>query len=122
MEVVRSDLQPPAALLHSSKRVSPGEIVDVFAVVVVNVAGKTGPLGGRDHDRAGGSGDRVRAESFWSTFKNEYYHRHTFATTDAARRGAYTWIDGWYNAQRRHASIGYLSPLEYERRQRTLAA
>ena len=54
------------------------------------------------------------AESFWSTFKNEYYHRHVFATIDAARRGAYTWIDAWYNARRRHSSIGYLSPLQYE--------
>ncbi|WP_147305472.1 transposase [Subtercola boreus] len=41
---------------------------------------------------------------------------------DGARRGAYTWIDGWYNARRRHSGIGYLSPLEYERRQLTLAA
>ena len=32
----------------------------------------------------------------------------------AARRGAYTWIDAWYNARRRHSSIGYLSPLQYE--------
>ena len=37
-----------------------------------------------------------------------------FATIDAARRGAYTWIDAWYNARRRHSSIGYLSPLQYE--------
>ncbi len=62
------------------------------------------------------------AESFWSIFKNEYYHRHVFATIDDARRGAYTWIDGWYNARRRHSGIGYLSPLEYERRQLALAA
>ena len=60
--------------------------------------------------------------SFWSTFKNEYYHRHAFATIDAARRGAYLWIDGSYNARRRHSAIGYLSPLEYERRQLALAA
>lgn len=66
--------------------------------------------------------DNAAAESFWSTFKNEYYYRHTFATIDAARRGTYTWIDGWYNARRRHSAIGYISPLEYERRQLALAA
>lgn len=76
----------------------------------------------RSMGRTGVCWDNAAAESFWSTFKNEYYHRHTFATIDAARRGAYTWIDGWYNARRRHSALGYLSPLEYERRQLTLAA
>lgn len=76
----------------------------------------------RSMGRTGVCWDNAAAESFWSTFKNEYYHRHVFATIDAARRGAYTWIDGWYNAQRRHSRIGYISPLEYERRQLTLAA
>lgn len=45
-----------------------------------------------------------------------------FFHLDAARRSAYTWIDGWYNGRSRHSSIGCLSPLEYERRQFTLAA
>lgn len=76
----------------------------------------------RSMGRTGVCWDNAAAESFWSTFKNEYYHRHVFATIDAARRGAYTWIDGWYNARRRHSAIGYISPLEYERRQLTLAA
>ena len=76
----------------------------------------------RSMGRTGVCWDNAAAESFWSTFKNEYYHRHVFPTIADARRGAYTWIDGWYNAQRRHSSIGYLSPLEYERRQLTLAA
>jgi len=76
----------------------------------------------RSMGRTGVCWDNAAAESFWSTFKNEYYHRHTFATIDAARRGTYAWIDGWYNAHRRHSGIGYLSPLEYERRQLTLAA
>ncbi len=58
--------------------------------------------------------DHATAESFWSTLKNEYYHRHVFATIADARRGVYAWIDGWYNARRRHSSIGYLSPLQYE--------
>ena len=72
--------------------------------------------------RTGVCWDNAAAESFWSVFKNEYYHRNVFPTIDAARRGAYAWIDGWYNACRRHSGIGYLSPLEYERRQLALAA
>lgn len=84
------------------------------------VAAELGVL--RSMGRTGVCWDNAAAESFWSTFKNEYYHRHVFATIADARRGAYTWIDGWYNARRRHSAIGYLSPLEYERRQLTLAA
>ena len=76
----------------------------------------------RSMGRTGVCWDNAAAESFWSTFKNEYYHRHVFATIHDARRAAYTWIDGWYNARRRHSSIGNISPLEYERRQLTLAA
>lgn len=76
----------------------------------------------RSMGRTGVCWDNAAAESFWSVFKNEYYNRHVFATISDARRAAYTWIDGWYNAHRRHSSIGYISPLEYERRQLTLAA
>ena len=69
----------------------------------------------RSVGRTGVCWDNAAAESFWSTFKNEYYHRHVFATIDDARRGVYAWIDGFYNARRRHSSIGYLSPLQYEK-------
>ena len=51
---------------------------------------------------------------FWSTLKNEYYHRHVFATIADARRGVYAWIDGWYNARRRHSAIGQITPNSYE--------
>ena len=66
--------------------------------------------------RTGVCWDNAAAESLWSTFKNEYYFRHVFVTLDHLRRATYVWIDSWYNARRRHSAIGYLSPLEYERR------
>ena len=79
---------------------------------IADLAGELDLL--RSMGRTGVCWDNAAAESFWSTFKNEYYHRHVFATIADARRGAYTWIDAWYNARRRHSSIGYLSPLQYE--------
>lgn len=68
----------------------------------------------RSMGRTGVCWDNAAAESFWSTLKNEYYHRHVFATITDARRGVYAWIDGFYNARRRHSAIGYISPLQYE--------
>jgi transposase InsO family protein len=70
----------------------------------------------RSMGRTGVCWDNPAAESFWSTFKAEYYYRHVFTTLDELRRGTYTWIDAWYNAKRRHSAIGNISPLEYERR------
>ena len=53
------------------------------------------------------------SESFWSTFKPEYYYRHAFAT----RAELYLAIDRWivyFNSRRRHSSIGQVSPMAYE--------
>jgi putative transposase len=58
--------------------------------------------------------DNAGAESLWSTFKHEYYYRHTFAMK-AELVGA---VDNWmryYNHQRRHSAIGMRSPVIYER-------
>jgi putative transposase len=57
--------------------------------------------------------DNACSESFWSVFKHEYYYRHTFAT----KQELYSAIDRWmiyYNARRRHSSIGQRSPIDYE--------
>ena len=56
--------------------------------------------------------DNSPAESFWSTFKHEYY-RHTFATKAVLVAAVDNWI-GWYNNKRRHSVIGMLSPVCYE--------
>jgi transposase InsO family protein len=70
----------------------------------------------RSMGRTGVCWDNASAESFWSTYKNEFYYRHVFTSLEQLRRATYVWIDSWYNARRRHSALGNISPLEYERR------
>jgi putative transposase len=60
--------------------------------------------------------DNAMAESFFSSLECEVLDRSHFATRDEARSAIFCWINAWYNRERRHSSIGYLSPQEFERR------
>ena len=52
-------------------------------------------------------------ESFWGTLKTECADR-PFPTRAAARKAIFEYIEVWYNRQRRHSALGYLSPAEFE--------
>ncbi len=60
--------------------------------------------------------DNAMAESFFATLEREVLNRHTFKTHAEARMAIFEWLEGWYNPHRRHSSLGYLSPVNYERR------
>ena len=60
--------------------------------------------------------DNACAESCISTIKNELAKRRTFATRDQARLAIFRYIESFYNALRRHSSLGMLSPNDYEAR------
>jgi putative transposase len=64
--------------------------------------------------RRGNCYDNARAESFFSTLKIELVYRHDFEDHDHARRAVFEWIEAFYNLRRRHSSIGYLSPVDFE--------
>jgi putative transposase len=64
--------------------------------------------------RVGSALDNAMAESFISTLKAEMDER-LFDTREEARTAAFDYIEGFYNTSRRHSSIGYMSPAEYER-------
>jgi putative transposase len=66
--------------------------------------------------RKGNCYDNAVAESFFSTLKNELVHHQTYHTRDEASREIFAFIEGFYNRQRLHQSLAYLSPLEFERR------
>lgn len=64
--------------------------------------------------RTGVCFDNSQQESFWSTLKTEFYHRHHFGTRQAAMIAVASWIEIIYNRRRRHSALDYLSPVDFE--------
>ena len=60
--------------------------------------------------------DNAMCESFFATLECELLDRRRFKTQAEARIAVFEFIEGFYNPRRRHSSIGYLSPIDYERR------
>ena len=65
--------------------------------------------------------DNAMCESFFATLECELLDRCRFKTQAEARNATFAFIEGFYNRRRRHSSIGYLSPINYERRHHALA-
>jgi putative transposase len=70
--------------------------------------------------RTGNCYDNAVAESFFATFKRELVDRERYATRDAARQSIFEYIEVFYNRQRRHSTLGYMSPAQFEK-QRAVA-
>jgi transposase InsO family protein len=64
--------------------------------------------------RAGECLDNAMKESFWAILKKEVIHDADFATREEARRAIFDWIEIFYNRQRLHSSLGYVSPEAFE--------
>jgi transposase InsO family protein len=102
---------PAAGLLHHSDRGSQyacplyREILDERAVVA-------------SMSRPGNCYDNAVVESFFGTLKGELGagRRLAFGTRAEARAALFEWIECWYNRRRRHSSLGYLSPEQFEAR------
>ena len=60
--------------------------------------------------------DNAMAESFFATLECELLDRRVFKTKAEARTALFSYIEAWYNPRRRHGTIGYLAPTEFERR------
>ena len=65
--------------------------------------------------RKGNCLDNAVAESFFSTLKTECTAAMTFRSRDDARQIVFEYVAGFYNPARRHSTIGYMSPMEFER-------
>ena len=65
--------------------------------------------------RVGDAYDNAMAESFFASLEREVIDRQRFRNQIEARRAVFSWLESWYNPFRRHSSLGYRSPMNYER-------
>ena len=65
--------------------------------------------------RSGNVWDNAVMESFFSSLKTERVARKVYRTRDQARADVFDYVERFYNPRRRHSTIGYLSPMEFER-------
>jgi putative transposase len=66
--------------------------------------------------RFGNVWDNVAMESFFASLKTERTARKTYRTRNEAKADVFDYIERFYNAVRRHSTIGYVSPVEHERK------
>jgi putative transposase len=60
--------------------------------------------------------DNAVAESFFATLKKELIHIHPWPTLAHLRVAVFEYIESYYNRRRRHSTIGYDTPIEYEQK------
>jgi putative transposase len=65
--------------------------------------------------RPGNCWDNAVVESFFASLKTELIYRRQFHTRQEAQSAIFTYVEGFYNRRRRHSTLGYLSPVEFER-------
>ena len=63
--------------------------------------------------------DNALCESFFASLECELIDRRCFRTHAEARHALFSYTEGWYNTRRRHSALGYLSPVDFERRHGT---
>jgi putative transposase len=64
--------------------------------------------------RKGNCYDNAPMESFWGSLKNELVHQQRYATRNEAKASIQEYIEIFYNRQRRHSRLGYISPAAFE--------
>jgi transposase InsO family protein len=107
---------PQRGLIHHSDRGSQYASADYQRLLAKH--GLRGSM-----SRRGDCWDNAVAESFFASLKLELVYQVQWRTRAEARTAIFEYLDYFYNRRRRHSSLGYLSPLEFERRnQRLLAA
>ena len=68
----------------------------------------------RSLGRTGVCWDNAVAESFFATYKKELIHNRPWPTINQLKTETFSWIEAYYNRTRRHSTLDYLTPSEYE--------
>ena len=68
--------------------------------------------------RSGNVWDNAAMESFFSSLKTERTTRKLYRTRDQARADVFDYIERFYNLRRRHSTLGYISPVDFEAKMR----
>jgi putative transposase len=103
--------RPRAGLLHHSDRGSPYASDDYRSELRANCVRRS--MSGK-----GDCWDNAVAESFFATLRAELVDHERFPTRQVAIDAIADYIDNFYNVERRHSHLGYLSPIEFELRSR----
>jgi transposase InsO family protein len=106
-EMALANRHPSEDLLHHSDRGSQ-YTSDVYLAHLMNQHCQI------SMSRTGNCYDNAAMESFFATLKTECAD-HQFPSKAEARTAIFEYIEVWYNRQRLHSSLGYLSPLEFEK-------
>jgi transposase InsO family protein len=98
---------PEPGLLHHSDRGSHYTAADYRELladygIVMSMSG------------TGDCDDNALMESFFGTLKTECVDRQSFASRSHARQAIFEYLEAFYNRQRLHSSLGYVSPVTYE--------
>jgi putative transposase len=109
LKMALQNRQPPQGLLHHSDRGSQYASHEYQQLLAAH-----GALSSMS--RKGNCWDNAVAESFFATLKLELAYRRHWRTRTQARNEIFEYIELFYNRQRRHSALGYLSPDEFELR------
>jgi transposase InsO family protein len=108
LRMALADRRPGPGLLHHSDRGSQYACGEYRALLAAH--GLVASMSKR-----GDCWDNAVAESFFATLETELIREADWPTRAAARQAIFSYIETWYNRERRHSSLGYRSPVEYER-------
>ena len=109
LEMAIAARDPAPGLIHHSDRGSQYACAAYQAVLAAH--GMVASM-----SRKGNCWDNAVAESFFATLEFELIMNVRWATRDDARRAIFRYIETWYNRQRRHSTLDYVSPAIYEER------
>ncbi len=107
LDMALKSRQPPRGLVHHSDRGSQYASAEYQQALAAR--GMECSM-----SRKGNCWDNAVVESFFSTLKQELVYTTDFTTREQARLALFEYIEVFYNRQRRHSTLGYISPANFE--------